>query len=85
MLILDENIAPNRVLGRKQRVFSNAFFGRGQIFVILTKETDETGSLDENLNRMFTRSVQTVEPVTAGTDCPASGAANPECFFFLGC
>ena len=51
MLILDERKPSKTTSGRKKRVFFNAFFDRGQIFVILTKEMDETGSLDENLNR----------------------------------
>ena len=56
MLILDERKPSKTTSGRKKRVFFNAFFDRGQIFVILTKEMDETGSLDENLNRVFNSS-----------------------------
>ncbi len=53
MPILDERKPSKATSGRKKRVFFNAFFGRGRIFVILTKEMAETGSLDENLNVAF--------------------------------
>ena len=48
--ILDENDPLSRMLGRKNGVVFNVFFGRGQTFEILTKKAGKTSGPDEKRN-----------------------------------
>ena len=74
MTILDERKPSKATSGRKKRVFLIAFFGRGRIFVNLTKKKDETGSPDENLNTVFRTSRGQPDP----SPPPGSGRSPSE-------